>query len=90
MISTDLSHFHTLEDANAIDSMCIDAVTQNDIDLLNDGCEACGSIGIMALMQAAQKQDLEGILLDYSTSADTNGNSNNVIGYMSALFQEKI
>ena len=90
VISTDLSHFHTLEDANVLDMQCIEAITQGESELLLNGCEACGSIGVQALLEAAKKEDLEGILLDYSTSADTNGNSKNVIGYMSALFQEKI
>lgn len=90
VISTDLSHFHTIEDANAIDAMCIDAITQGNIDLLNDGCEACGSIAVEAMLMAAQKEELEGILLDYSTSADSNGDTSSVVGYMSALFQEKL
>lgn len=90
VISTDLSHFHTLEDANALDAMCIDAIIQVNIDLLNDGCEACGSIGVESLLKAAQKEDLEGVLLDYATSADVNGDTASVVGYMSAIFQEKL
>lgn len=90
VISTDLSHFHTQEDANALDAACIDAITQGNIELFEDGCEACGAIGVKALLLAAQKENLEGILLDYSTSADANGDTSSVIGYMSALFQEKL
>ncbi|MFA6188372.1 MAG: AmmeMemoRadiSam system protein B [Sulfuricurvum sp.] len=90
VISTDLSHFHTLEDANELDTVCIDAITQGDVELFQDGCEACGAIGVKALLLAAQKEDLEGTLLDYSTSADVNGDTTNVVGYMSALFQEKL
>lgn len=90
VISTDLSHFHTQEDANILDMQCIEAITQGDSEVLKTGCEACGSIGVEALLLAAQKEDLEGILLDYSTSADTNGDTSNVVGYMSAIFQEKL
>lgn len=90
VISTDLSHYHTLEDANVLDMQCIEAILQVNAELLQNGCEACGSIGVEALLTSVEKQDLEGVLLDYSTSADTNGNSNSVIGYMSVLFQEKI
>lgn len=90
VVSTDLSHNHTLEDANAIDTQCIDAITQGNIELLNEGCEACGAVGVEALLIAAEKEELEGILLDYSTSADTNGDTSSVIGYMSALFQERL
>ena len=90
VISTDLSHFHTQEDANDLDMQCIDAITQGDGELLKNGCEACGSIGVEALMMTAQKENLEGILLDYSTSADANGDTSSVVGYMSAIFQEKL
>ena len=90
VISTDLSHFHALEDANILDMQCIEAITKGDSELLQNGCEACGSTGVQALLEAAQKEDLEGLLLDYSTSADSNGNSSSVVGYMSAIFQEKL
>lgn len=90
VISTDLSHFHTIEDANAIDAMCIDAIKQCDVDLLHNECEACGSIAVEGMLIAAQKEELEGVLLDYSTSADSDGNTSSVVGYMSAIFQDKI
>ncbi len=90
VITTDLSHQYTLEDANAIDTICIDAITQGNVDLLNDGCVACGSIAVEAILKAAYEEDLEGILLDYSTSADSNGDFTSVVGYMSAIFQDKL
>jgi AmmeMemoRadiSam system protein B len=90
VVTTNLSHYHTLEDANAIDTQCIDAVTQGNIELLKEGCEACGAIAVEALLMAADKEELEGILLDYSTSADVNGDTSSVIGYMSAIFQERL
>jgi len=90
VISTDLSHFHPLQDANQIDVICLNAVEQIDIDLLHEGCEACGSIGLEAMLLAAQNIDLESVLLDYRTSADESGDTSSVVGYMSALFQEKL
>jgi MEMO1 family protein len=90
VISTDLSHFHTQEDANVFDMQCIEAITHGDNELLKNGCEACGSIGVESLIIAAEKENLEGLLLDYSTSADTNGDTASVVGYMSAIFQEKL
>lgn len=90
VISTNLSHFYTQQDANDLDAGCIDAITQGNIELLEDSCEACGKTGIKALLLAAGKEDLEGILLDYSTSADVNGHITSVTGYMSAIFQEKL
>lgn len=90
VVTTNLSHYHTLEDANAIDTQCIEALIQGDMELLKEGCEACGAVGLEALLIASDKEELEGILLDYSTSADTSGDTSSVIGYMSALFQEKL
>lgn len=90
VITTDLSHHYTLEDANAIDTVCLDAITHVDTDLLHNGCEACGFVAVESLLCAAQNEDLEGIILDYSTSADTNGDTTSVIGYMSAIFQDKL
>ncbi|MDQ1297908.1 MAG: AmmeMemoRadiSam system protein [Campylobacterota bacterium] len=90
VMSTDLSHFHTQEDANFLDMQCIEAITRGDCELLKDGCEACGSIGVEAFLLAAQKENLEGLLLDYATSADTNDDTSSVVGYMSAIFQEKL
>lgn len=90
VITTDLSHFHTLEDANEIDSYCIDAIINGGHENLTLRCEACGSVGIEALLMAAEEENLKGILLDYCTSADTTGDTSRVNGYMSALFQENL
>jgi len=43
VISTDLSHFYTLEEANNLDINCINAIKEKDLELLDYG-EACGKI----------------------------------------------
>ncbi|MCF6331255.1 MAG: AmmeMemoRadiSam system protein B [Sulfurimonas sp.] len=86
IISTDLSHFHSLEDANKLDSICLKAIDTLDTDLLHSGCEACGKIGVEALVLSAKKLDLKPLILDYRTSADASDDKTRVVGYVSACF----
>ncbi len=86
VISSDLSHFYTLSEANTLDESCLKAVAILNLEELKKGCEACGIIGIKAMMMAAKKLKLSSKLLDYRTSADANGDESSVVGYMSAMF----
>ncbi len=86
VISTDLSHYYPLDKAKLIDSICIKAVAELDPDLLHQGCEACGKIGVEAIIRAAKDLLLEPKILDYRTSADASGDTSAVVGYMSAAF----
>ena len=86
VISTDLSHYYDIEKANRLDSICMDAVQKLDTAELHQGCEACGKIGMEAMLLSARKRGLKPILLDYRTSADASGDSSQVVGYMSAAF----
>ena len=86
IISTDLSHFYNLEDANKLDLICLDAVENQNIQKLNSGCEACGITGVKAMLQSANKLKLSSQILDYRTSADASNDTSRVVGYMSALF----
>lgn len=87
VISTDLSHYYSLEQAKQLDSICLEAIRSENTAVLHQGCEACGVIGVEAMLNAAQKRGLESILLDYRTSADASGESSRVVGYASALFR---
>ncbi|MDA3945299.1 MAG: AmmeMemoRadiSam system protein B [Helicobacteraceae bacterium] len=86
IVSSDLSHYYAKKTAHQKDFICLDAVEQIDSRLLKSGCEACGSIGIEALLEAAKTVQLKSGLLDYRTSADTNKDNESVVGYMSAFF----
>ncbi len=86
VISTDLSHYHSLEDANRLDAICLEAVRDENTDTLDQGCEACGMIGVKAMLHVAKDKGLNSTVLDYRTSADTSGDTSRVVGYMSALF----
>jgi len=85
VISSDLSHFYSLEDAKKLDSICLAGVAQENIQVLNRGCEACGILGIKAIVEYAKKKSLKTKLLDYRTSADASGDTKRVVGYMSAV-----
>lgn len=86
IISTDLSHFHDLKDANSIDSICLESIDKLDVDKLHNGCEACGMKGVEAMLLSAKKLSLNSHILDYRTSADASGDKSRVVGYMSAYF----
>jgi AmmeMemoRadiSam system protein B len=70
VISTDLSHFYTLEEANKLDNICL---------------KAGGMIGVKAVLQASKNQGLKTKLVDYRTSYDASSDATRVVGYMSAL-----
>jgi len=88
VISTDLSHYYDIQKANTLDSICMQAVAELDPAKLHQGCEACGKIGVEAMILAAKKRALKPMLLDYRTSADASGDESQVVGYMSAVFME--
>lgn len=85
VISTDLSHFYNLKEANALDNICLKAIKEMNLVELEHGCEACGITGVKAALQASEELGLKSRLIDYRTSADASGDENRVVGYMSAL-----
>ena len=86
VISTDLSHYYDIKKANTLDNICLDAVDKLITSELHQGCEACGKIGVEAMLIAAKERGLQSVLLDYRTSADASGDKSQVVGYMSAAF----
>lgn len=85
VISTDLSHYYDLATANALDSHCLNAVHDLDLNELKK-CEACGKIGVEGIIKSASELNLTPFIVDYRTSADVSGDKNQVVGYMSAIF----
>lgn len=84
VISTDLSHFYTLEEANSLDGICLNAIDKKSLDMFSS-CEACGKVGVMAVIDWAINHKNETKLLNYCTSADVTNDKNRVVGYTSAL-----
>ena len=83
VISTDLSHFYNLEEANVLDNICVEAIVNKDMKKFDEGCEACGIIGVKALMEVAIKSNFKVELLNYCTSYDTTEDDSSVVGYAS-------
>lgn len=85
VISTDLSHFYTQEEANVLDSICIEAIKTLNLEGFQ-GCEACGMHGVQAMVMSAKKHDFKAHLLDYRTSFERSRDASRVVGYTSFLF----
>lgn len=86
VISTDLSHFYSEEEANRLDNVCLTAIDTRAPALLHSGCEACGAIGVEGMLIAANNDDLQVKVLDYRTSSWATKDTSNVVGYASAVF----
>ncbi|WP_297439864.1 AmmeMemoRadiSam system protein B [Sulfurimonas sp.] len=88
VISTDLSHYYDIEKAKKLDTICLEAIATLNANELHQGCEACGKIGVEAILITAKDKRLTSTLLDYRTSADVSNDKTQVVGYMSAAFSE--
>jgi AmmeMemoRadiSam system protein B len=85
VISTDLSHFYTQDQAKKLDNICLSAIANQDLKLFDQGCEACGIIGVKAMVAASKKASLRTKIVDYRTSYDASGDASRVVGYTSVL-----
>lgn len=92
LASSDLSHFHNAERAEALDRVFIDAVRSFDPwalsrSLASGKCEACGGGPAVVVMSAAAKLGADrAIILDYAHSGHVTGDHRQVVGYLSAAF----
>lgn len=82
IISTDLSHFYNLQKAQYLDSICIEAIKTKNINMLKEG-EACGKLGVKALLSSCFENNLETNFLHYCTSAERSFDKSSVVGYTS-------
>jgi len=86
VISSDLSHYLSYTEANALDQQSVDTVLQMRAPLNYE--QACGATGINALLPLARRFGLTPKLLDYRNSGDTAGDRERVVGYASIAFFE--
>ncbi len=93
--SSDLSHFHTYDEAVKMDGKVISAVEEWDYlnlsrNLSRRVCEACGGGPIIATMIAAERLGANQVkVIKYANSGDVPaGEKNSVVGYMSAVFYQ--
>lgn len=88
LVSSDLSHYHTYEEARLLDGKTSQAILERRSDLPDE--QACGARAINGLMQVARRRGLAVELLDQRNSADTAGDRSRVVGYGSfALYESR-
>ena len=85
VVSNDMSHFHTHEQAQQLDRLLLNAVMDDDEMRVMSG-EACGRAPIVALMHIAQHNGWKPTLLNYRTSGDTAGDKLRVVGYAAIAY----
>lgn len=88
--SSDLSHFHPLPTAEALDKIVIDGFLSLSPEVfekqLSSGGEACGRHSILTLLHfAGLRKATRAVNLHYSTSADAGAGSTEVVGYFSGM-----
>jgi len=92
VISTDLSHYHSYDQARVMDKRFIDVLESFDEkkvkEVLSGGkAEACGEGPVLAGMALCRKLGARSVkILKYATSGDTAGDKSQVVGYLSAAF----
>lgn len=89
--SSDLSHYHSKEEADRLDSIVEERISQFDFqslhsDIENNSCEACGAGPIISMMKAAWIKGVnKSLILNRSDSGDSSGDNSHVVGYLSAV-----
>ena len=86
VVSSDLSHYHTSEEARQLDAQSTQAILERRSDLPDE--QACGARAINGLMQVARRRNLAVELLDQRNSGDTAGDRSRVVGYGSYAVYE--
>ncbi len=79
--SSDLSHYHSYQEAIELDRIANLAIPSLDLDVVEKQVEACGKTAILTLMYLAQNFGWRGVLVDYRNSGDTGGDKKSVVGY---------
>lgn len=84
VISSDLSHYRTYDEARRIDAGTIAQITALDAPL--DHLQACGATPVNGLLVAARRRGLRPTLLGACSSGDTAGDRSRVVGYCAFAF----
>lgn len=86
VISTDLSHFLTYDEAHALDSRTAEAIEAYDWQSIGRD-QACGRIPMSGLLTCAPAHGLEITRVGFCNSGDTAGDRNRVVGYGAWVLQ---
>lgn len=88
--SSDLSHYHPLAEANAMDGILMDDFRRRDpaslsLHVRDGSSEACGAGPVLTLLYLSGLRHPDGFdarIVGYSTSASASGDAGAVVGYM--------
>jgi len=84
VVSADLSHYYTYDEAVELDKECIDGIKDLDV----DKCETCSLNALKILSLIAKERNWEPTFIEYANSGDTGKNKERVVGYVSVVFSE--
>jgi len=85
VVSSDLSHYHEYDEANKLDTECINKIEQQDVEGIKT-CEACGIDGIKIISEISLRKGWDAKIIDYKNSGDTAGTKSRVVGYGAIAF----
>jgi AmmeMemoRadiSam system protein B len=88
VVSSDLSHYHTYQEAIILDNGLLKAIATGDLGAANGG-EACGLLPILCLMRVAQHFKWTSHLCAYANSGDTCGTKREVVGYGAVTYTQR-
>lgn len=86
VVSSDLSHYLSYGDAQAVDRATAKAILGLATDISHE--QACGATPVTGLNQAARRRGLRPELIDLRNSGDTAGDKSRVVGYGAFAFYE--
>jgi len=86
VVSSDLSHYLSYNEAQAIDRATAQAILDLRTDISHE--QACGGTPVNGLVLAARQRGLTPQLLDLRNSGDTAGDRSRVVGYGAFAFYE--
>ncbi len=86
VISTDLSHFHSYQEAKEIDEDTCEKILQFEKNFSGD--QACGCQPLNAILHWAKQQGWNIKMLDLKNSGDSGGDKDLVVGYGSFVLYE--
>ncbi|WGI17312.1 MEMO1 family protein [Methanonatronarchaeum sp. AMET-Sl] len=90
--SSDFTHYESESSAKKKDKKAIEKILNLDIDgfyntVRKNNISICGYGPIAVAIEIARNQEVEGELLEYTTSAETTGDRNQVVGYAAINFR---
>ena len=86
VVSSDLSHYLSYADAQAVDRATAKAILGLAADISHE--QACGATPVLGLTCVARRRGLKPELIDLRNSGDTAGDKSRVVGYGSFAFYE--